>query len=164
MLSLTFNGTDQAFTQSVRAKYPAVLASLVTNLNAVDFLLQGHIQQFHLSGPTGPTSLSARTGAGRNSVRVIPAKIEAEAIVGGVQAGGGAQWYMRLQNEGVPHAWTILPKNKKALSFMMNGNRVVVKSVVHPPLPARHFMETSQAEMQETIVARLQKAVTEGLK
>ncbi len=40
---------------------------------------------------------------------------------------------------------------------------VVVKKVVHPPLPARPSFKTSLLEMQETIVARLRQSAVKAL-
>lgn len=41
---------------------------------------------------------------------------------------------------------------------------VVVKKVIHPPLPARPFMRTSLMELQGTIIEKLRAAAIRGLK
>ena len=48
--------------------------------------------------------------------------------------------------------------NKKALAFFVNGNPVTVKSVMHPPLPARPFLGASNDDR-----AAIQSAIADFL-
>ena len=124
MLQITFNSTDVALNQNLARKMPRLVSALTLKMDALNLLLAGYIQTKHLSGPTGPDSLSSRTGALRNSVRTILAKATADTIEGGVQGAGGTQFYGRIQEEGVDHSWKITAVNKKALAFMLDGKQV----------------------------------------
>lgn len=49
--------------------------------------------------------------------------------------------------------YTIVPKNGKVLSFMVNGKRVFTKKVTHPPLKARPFLRPALQRNQGKIDA-----------
>ena len=75
--------------------------------------------------------------------------------------------YARIHEYGgqtKPHI--ILPKNKRALAFIMGGKDIVVKSVHHPgsKFPERSFMRSALAEMKPTIQSSYEQAVRESLK
>lgn len=81
----------------------------------------------------------------------------------------------RVYSHGVPYAniqerggttrpHVILPRNAKALRFMMGGRVVFAKKVNHPGsrIPARSTFGASLAEMRQRIIADL-KALPKGL-
>ncbi len=110
--------------------------------------------------PNGAPNIAA-------TVRAVPAEVEGTKVVGYVDAGGpkttkrtkrsGVEVdYAAVQHEGISHSYQILPFDKKALAFMLDGKRVITKSVTHPGLRARPFLRQTLEEMQEQIVAELQ--------
>jgi len=152
----------------MRERGPEIIAVLTQKMNALMIALQSKvvgqtIPQFFKSAP----NISG-------SVQLNPAHVEGTKIVGSVQAGGprttkitlhsGAEVdYAAVQEYGVPHGWTILPFEKKALAFLLDGKRVIAKSVFHPPLAARPFMRSALEQMTPSITDGLTRAFKEAL-
>lgn len=55
--------------------------------------------------------------------------------------------------------YTIVPKNGKVLSFVVNGKRIFTKRVVHPPLKARPFLRPALQRNQGKIDAAWSEVV-----
>ena len=105
-----------------------------------------------------------------STVATLPARTAGTIIHGEVRAGGprttkrtlwsGAEVdYAIVQHEGIAHSYPILPFNKRALSFLLEGNRVIVKRVTHPGLKPRPYMTSALKAMAEQIVAEFQAEV-----
>jgi hypothetical protein len=89
---------------------------------------------------------------------------------GGPNAGRAVD-YAAVQEYGVAHSWKIEPvyysnawarsqKSRvlsvsglpRALSFLLNGKRVIVRSVTHPGLKERPFMRKGLRDMEAEII------------
>jgi hypothetical protein len=150
----------------LRAKGPQIIAALTERMNLLMFKLQSKIvgEEIPAMFPKGAPNIAA-------SVRAIPAELEGTIIRGEVQAGGpgttkvtlksgAAVDYAAVQHAGISHSFQILPFNKKALSFLIDGKKIIVRSVTHPGLKARPFMQQGLDDMQEQIIAELNAEVT----
>lgn len=158
MISISFNGTDQAVVARFRVKSAQILAALARKLAALDFRLQAKVQGQKLQGQV----LNQVTGKLAASVRALPVEEDTGKVSGTVQAGGGPAFYGRIQEKGGTTAYDIRPVNKMALAFMLDGKQVIRRLVHHPPLKARPFMAPSLDEMTPEIVAGLQSALNEA--
>lgn len=140
---------------------PTLIAKLTARINLLMFKLASRIvgESIPTFFPNGAPNIAA-------TVRAIPATLEGTVIHGEVQAGGpkttkrtlrsGAEVdYAAVQHQGIDHSYQILPFNKKALAFMLGGNKVVVRSVIHPGLKPRPYMTAELQNMESQIVAEL---------
>lgn len=101
------------------------------------------------------SGLHVRSGALLNSVSASK-KVYRDGndyVVGEIGTQGVP--YARIHEFGgktAPHV--IVPRVRKALSFIMGGNKVVVKSVNHPgsTIPARPYLRPALAATQDKIV------------
>ncbi len=132
--------------------------SLLKAMTGLGIDLAGLIKENYLSGQ----SVRAVTGTGRRSTRSLGVQQSEKEMTVTVRTGGPEAPYMAYINKGTaPHE--IVPKNKKALAFQWQGRQVVVKSVQHPGIKARHFMQDALAEFSPTIKERLEEAVRDTL-
>lgn len=155
MIQFSLTG-DDAFLSSLRAKSGQLIEALRKRVDVSDLLIQQRI----LQKVTGDV-LQVRTGKGARSVVTIPATVSANAIEGSVEAGGGPAYYMKFQDQGTAGPYPIAPVNAKALAFILDGNLIFRKAVMHPGLPAKMFMKSSTDELEDQIVSGLQDAVAE---
>jgi len=141
------------------AKGDAVVAALMERTNAVNLKLQAKIL-----GKLEGDPIKSHTHKLSGSVRVIPTTNDGAKINGGVQAGGGPAFYAKFLEDGTqPHV--IMPKDPKGvLAFMIAGQMVFRKKVMHPGNKPYLFMKGTLAENKENIVASLQSAVVEAVK
>jgi hypothetical protein len=157
MLKLTLTG-DLGVLAWIESRRALLTAALVERINYWDQRLQQRIQQ-KLSGDV----LKQRTGKLKRSIEVIPATVDEEAgvISGRVVGAGGPAWYGKLHEYGTPpKTYTIVPVNKKALRFIIDGVVLFRKSVtVTRGLPERSFMRSSQSELKPDIIAGLRQTV-----
>lgn len=188
MIRVTLNGTDERLQSYLRRRSPFILQYVKKSIDEADLKLQRYIVGQKLQGQV----LHQRTGKGASSVRVIPASTQGNAMVGGVQAGGGPAFYLFFHEHGTESAYKIVPKNRQALAFFPQGlsnvqggrsimrglgrgrmgsaakfgaaGGVVVKSVMHPPIKERSFMRTSLKEMRDEIVAMIKAALAEAIR
>lgn len=159
MLRIFFaNDSANRLTATVRGLVPRIVEAIRKRLDEVDAKLQRKIQTEKLRGGN---PLHQRTGKLINSIRMIPAQVAGSKVAGYVEGAGGPAWYGRLHEYGTDRAYEIVPVNKKALAFMLNGKQVFAKRVQHQGFPERSFMRSSLAEMQEQIKSELQEAVNE---
>lgn len=155
-------GSDQKTIDVLRKKLPQVMEAIRKRLDIIDAKLQRKIQAEKLEGQV----LHHRSGKLINSIRMIPAEISGSRVIGLVEGAGGPAWYGAIHEQmpgtsfASPHAYDIVPVNKKALAFLLNGKQVIVRRVHHPAAKERSFMRTAFAEMQTQIVAELQQAIT----
>ena len=159
MIILTFNGTDAALIQSIQGKAEKIITALRVKLDILDIQLQAKIVGEKLHGQV----LNQRTGKGAASVRFTPAFEDGTELTGSVLAGGGPAFYLRFQHDGTKGPYPIVPTNKKALAFMMNGKQVFAKMVMHPGLTAKPFATDSLNEMTPDFVTGLQEALNEAV-
>lgn len=156
MITVEIN-TAQVVSEIQRRK-PTILEAVRLKMDGLNIALQSHIVADKLSGQV----LHHRSGKLANSVRVNPAKIDGDTISGSVEAAGGPAGYGKLHEYGTDKPYRIVPINKKALAFLLDGKQVIVKSVLHPPIKERSFARSSFAEMQDSIVTGIQAAFTEA--
>jgi hypothetical protein len=121
---------------------------------AAAIALANHIKEQKLSGQ----SLKTRTGTGRRSVRARQLGDGAAVTVDNVA------WYLKLHEFGVPHPWTIEPKNAKALAFKIDGVMVFAKKVTHPGLKEKAFMRDSLREMKPELLQIINRHITAELR
>lgn len=165
MINIRIIATPTAL-EKLATRGPEIIARLTAKMNLLMFKLQAKIVGEEIPGmfPNGAPNIAA-------SVRAIPAEPTGTVIHGEVQAGGprttkttlhsGAQVdYAAVQHAGISHSYQILPFNKKALAFLLDGKRIIARSVMHPGLRPRPFMTQGLADMQEQIVAELSQEVT----
>lgn len=142
-----------------RGRADRIIAALIARTQAIDEALQAKITGEKLSGQL----LQQRTGKLIGSVRTMPVINTGAEIIGGVQAGGGPAYYAKFQNYGTAGPYVIKPLDPKGvLAFMVDGKMRFAKSVMHPGLPARNFMESTLDESEAGIRASLQNAVDEA--
>lgn len=152
MITVDIN-TAQAVSE-IRARTSQILQAVRLKMNGLMIALQAHIVGDKLSGQV----LKHRSGKLANSIRVNTAEIAGETVTASVQGAGGPAFYGRLHEFGTSNSYRIVPVNKKALSFLLDGKQVIVRSVIHPPIKERSFMRTSFAEMQGRIVEGVRQA------
>jgi hypothetical protein len=115
---------------------------------------------------------------GRGTYEIVPKNKQALAFGAGefavpLRGGGVASKYQILKalssRTESTHAYGArLARRAPMAEFeggqMTSSGMVVVKKVVHPPLPARPFMKPAYEEMRPTIVSELQQTTNEALK
>lgn len=148
---------------------PGIIAAIMERMNLEMFKLQSFIV-----GETIPAFFPDGAPNIASTVTAQPAQLDGTVIRGNVTAGGprttkitlksGAEVdYAAVQEFGIYHEYTIEPFNKKALRFMIQGNAVFARKVVHPGLTARPFMEYGLQEMSDEITAGLQDTLNRML-
>lgn len=152
MFSASFDGTDVIAAKGLLDRGPRIIEKLVVTMNVQARRLQSHIQVDKLSGQV----LKPRSGKLRGSIRVIDAAVSNATIFAEVLGGGGLAPYGEVHEYGGKAPYVIVPKNRKALRFMMNGKIVFARKVIHPPLPERSFMRSGLDDMRAGITTSLQ--------
>lgn len=166
MLKISIVGAPDVI-RRLQERGPEILAALQSKMTELMFKLQSKIV-----GESIPTFFSPRGQNIARTVRAIPATLEGSTIVGEVAAGGPQTTkvtlksgrevdYAAVQEKGISHSYEILPFNKKALAFLMDGKQFILKSVIHPPMKARPFMRAELENMESQIVAELQDTFSE---
>jgi hypothetical protein len=154
MLKFSFNNSDVRLVENLRAKGPQIIQAVTRKMDELMLWLQAKIVGEKLQGQV----LQHRTGKLAASIRAIPATVEGTSVVGAVEGAGGPAFYGRFLEEGsAPHE--IVPVNKAALAFILNGKQVFFKRVHHPGTQAYRFMEKSQEEMRAAMFAGLTESV-----
>jgi hypothetical protein len=156
---IKFRVNSSSIQESFPSTGDAIIAALTARVNKV----HGDLQK-KILGKVDGGILKTRTHKLSGSVRLIPAVISGDKIVGGVQAGGGPALYAKFLEDGsAPHV--IMPKDPKGvLAFMVGGKQVFAHKVNHPGTKAYLFMKGTLAEEQTSIVEQLQDAVKEATK
>jgi hypothetical protein len=167
MISIKIISTPAAITR-LRERGPQIIEALVMKMNELMIRLQHKVV-----GEALPAFFKLSPNIA-STVQFTPARLENGKIVGTVQAGGpkttkitlksGAEVdYAAVQEYGVPTGWEILPFNKKALAFVLDGKSLIRRRVWHPPLEARPFMRSSLEAMTPEITEGLKSAFLEAL-
>src|SRR5260370_41616619 len=121
---------------------PRLQIALATKINGLNYVLQAKIVNQKLQGAV----LAHRSGKLAGSVRVVEA-VPAEVMRGYVTAGGSVAYYARYHEYGTQDSYTIVPINKKALAFMLDGKLLILRSVLNPPIKEKRFMRRTQLEV-----------------
>ena len=148
--------------ERLRTKGPQIIEALMQKMNLLMLMLQSKIV-----GETIPAFFENGAPNIAATVRTEPARLEGNIIRGSVNAGGprttkvtlksGALVdYAAVQELGIYHSYTIEPFNKKALAFLLDGKRVIVRSVTHPGLKERPYMRYGLQESADAIISGLQ--------
>lgn len=131
-----------------------IVKGLRAGIYAATIHLSTVIKRDYLSGQV----VNRRTG---NLSRAIFAKMESDTV--GVVGVGKEAPYGRFINDGsAPHVITAV--NAKALRFVVNGNTLFRKSVNHPGIKARHFMQDALKESVTRISQIINERVNRGAK
>ena len=167
MISVKIISTPEAITR-LRERGPQIVEALMQKMNVLMGALAAKV-----TGETIPQMFKTDQRIG-STVVSQQAHLEGTKIVGYVAAGGplttkitlksGAEVdYAQVQEYGVDHGWEILPFNKQALAFLLDGKQLIRRRVFHPPLEARPFMRTALEEMTPEIIAGLESTFKESL-
>jgi hypothetical protein len=140
----------ETFEPFADSRLEALKAALVRKVDSVDAQLQMRIVE-NLSGQV----LQIRTGKAARSVEMIPARVVGNTITGAVQAGGGAAFYLKFQEDGTK-PYEIVPVRAKVLAFQVQGRQIFTKRVKHPGLPARRPVGQAVDAFRDSMVAQLQ--------
>ena len=161
MLRIDFEGSDERLLAFVRSRMPVLLEALRIKMTGLMLMLQAKIVGEKLSGQV----LHHRTGKLIDSIRLNPEQATAteNEVTGGVQGAGSVAWYGRGWELTGFKAHEIVPVNKKALAFMLDGKQVIVRRVMVPAQGPRPFMKPAFEEMREQIISGLQQATNEAL-
>lgn len=84
-----------------------------------------------------------------------------EVIDALVTAGGDEAPYGIVHEEGGAGYYIIMPVNRMALMFEMNGKNVFAMRVNHPPAVARHWFSGATDQMEPIIAEGLQETISE---
>jgi hypothetical protein len=154
VVTLEIQGTDRviAFVSSTERRVTDALRRAVA-IATID--LSNYVKTNKLSGQV----LNVKTGTLRRAVKSYPPSGDGP-IVGTVSVGQEAAVYGRVHEYGGAGPYEITPIRAKALRFMLGGQAVFAKSVMHPPAKERSFMRSALADKRAEIIARLERAVS----
>lgn len=161
MISLSFNDSDAKVVAKLRERAPLIVSAVMRKMDELMLRLQAKIVGEKLSGQV----LKRRTGKLSNSIRAIPAVIEAnfqgDSIRGAVEGGGGPAWYGRIHEFG----GVFNVKARIATHLFGRPLKTPHQIKAHTAdFPERSFMRTSLEEMRGDIFASLTQTVKEELK
>jgi hypothetical protein len=140
------------------AKQNRIIDALMRKVNVFNTQLQ---QRARLNAEG--KMVQHRTGKLVNSIEMIPATVDASAMISGaVQAGGGLAPYAKFVHDGTaPHR--IEAVNRKALAFIIGNRTVFAKYVNHPGTAPRPFLADAAEEMREQFGEDMADAIEEIL-
>lgn len=142
----------------IEEKKDAIVLALEAKVDAIDHDLQALIAGEKLQGEV----LQSHTNTLAGSVQALPVENDGNFITGTVQAGGGPAFYGIFQNYGTAGPYEIVAQGGQALAFRIGGQLIFRRSVMHPGLPARNFMESTLDESRAAIYAALQQTSAEA--
>lgn len=167
MLGISVSG-DQELVSRFKNLTPEIHAALLRKIHELTIKLEAHVKTVHLSGPTGPDSLSVRSGNLRSGVFqevtdngssitgmvAAPRDVPYAAIheFGGVINSPGGTPYFIDSKSGQA---TFVSKE----SAMADRLPVTAAHIIH--MPERSYLRSSLREMRDEILAGLQDAVRE---
>jgi hypothetical protein len=123
-------------------KTPQVIAWMQTGMKTATAAVTQRAQQ-----NLGGRFLRVRTGAGLRSLRTR-IRTTRDAVIGTV---GTPSFYLRILHQGFP-AQT-LTTEKKGFTFFKGGHLVRAKSIQHPGVSARPWMQVAAEESKPEILA-----------
>jgi hypothetical protein len=130
-----FTITDSAANVVEYLESKKILAQsvIVERVNSVNAMMADMVRT-NLSGEV----LKLGSGRLRGTVRQFPARFLSGNLVSGtVTAGGPEAPYGVYFEEGGTHAFEIIPIYRRALMFMVEGQKIFAKLVHHPPIPLK---------------------------
>lgn len=150
---------------------PKVQGELELKVRALADELRTKVMVEHLSGPTGPHTLSVgqnskgHTGGQLRASVFQDVKISDTSVRGRVGFSGDVVYAAIHEFGGVINIPEIIPTKAKALKFMIQGREVFARKVrAHTvTIPERAPLRTSFKEMLEKIVTGIKEAVFEGV-
>jgi len=142
-----------------------VRAALLTKIHELALRLENKVKVEHLSGPTGPSSLSVQTGALRRSVHNQVESTDS-SVTGAVYYAPDVPYAGIHEFGGTINVPEIVPINAMALHFYTKGGdevfaRRAAAHTVH--IPERAPLRTAFAEMKAEILEGMRSAVMQGL-
>ena len=159
--------------ERLRTRGPFIVEALTAKMNELMIRLQGKIlgESIPTFFPTGHQTLPLRFsftklfGVGTKYQDAVQAGKESlsNRTAKRTLKSGAEVDYAAVQEYGVDHGWEILPFNKKALAFVLDGKAMIRRRVFHPPLEARPFMRSELQNMEGEIIAGLESAFKESL-
>jgi hypothetical protein len=158
MLKISWKANESAIA-AMRSKGPRIVSVLMSKVNLLMLQLGSFVQTQKLTGQV----LGVRSGKLRASIHALPTRISGTKIIGEVQQDPTVAMYGSLHEHGVPHPWEIIATKQRFLRFLTDGKMRFAKSVSHPALPKRSFMQSSEDENRTRIFAELQKAVNDAV-
>lgn len=187
MFRLKLNSTSGVI-ERLRTSGPQIVQAVTVKMNLLMFKLQSKIvgEKIPTFFPNGAPNIAAEVRAIPATIQgtVIHGEVEAggpattKEIKGGPQAGQLVD-YAAVQEIGVAHPWKIQPVAMssawaisqkvrvhsvsglpQALSFLLNGKQIIVRSVTHPGLRERPFMRSGLADMEAQIIAELSETLS----
>jgi phage gpG-like protein len=156
-IKVNFSKLPEEINVELRAKGSRLREVLFTKVSALTYLLQGKIIN-KLSGPV----LKRKTGALAASVTAETTS-DAQTITGKVSIPAGPSRDVALIHTlGRTTPYQIMAVKGNALKFLLNG-KAFRKSVVHPAIPAKPFMQDTLDENRQDIIEQLAKSVAQVL-
>lgn len=148
--------TDVVYESKIDRVVPSLVKKIIKVFDLDSIWLQKFIRMEHMSGPTGATSVSVRSGTLRASVTPIKATIEGGSIQAGVSIGGDvakgggtpAGRYARVHVGGY-RSTVITARNKKFLTIPLPAAKTKAGVSKAPA--------TSEAVWGKTFVAKSKK-------
>jgi len=132
---------DVRFAVSV-PRTPQIMAWMRTAMQSATAKVLGR-GQVNLSG----RFLRVRSGKGIGSLR-SSVRVTRDEVVGKV---GSPAFYLRILHQGFPAQQ--LTTRKKGFAFFSGGNLIRTKTIHHPGVTARPWLQTAAEESREDIVA-----------
>ncbi len=151
---------EKAFIEKLAALSPAIKSAVDARVERLGYALQAKVQTNYLRGPR-PGRLGVKTGRLLRSITQGAAdsrsRFESTATTSIAYVGTNVEYAARWEYGGEQKAYTILPKNGKALHFFVDGKSVFAAHVNMPArkLLPRPFLAPALAEMKPQIVAEL---------
>jgi phage gpG-like protein len=145
--------------------------ALLQKVYALSFKLRDKVQKEHLSGPTGPHTLSVGQSSSTHTAGQLRASVHASvddkptSITGKVAFGSDVVYAAIHEFGGTVQIPELVPVKAKALRFMVGGKEVFARRVkAHAvTIPERAPLRTSLYEMKDEIVKGLEEAVNKAL-
>lgn len=152
-----------ALREQFRTKATRLHEVLFTRVQKLAYMLQGKVVA-KLSGEV----LKRRTGILAGSVTATTTT-DGSTILGTVEAGKGASHsYAMIHTLGHEGAYKIMAMNKRALMWQMSvkagAEKVFVRSVTHPTIPATPFVWPTLDENRAEIIQEIARTVADVLR
>ena len=162
-IRLNFSKIPEEIAAQIQKKASRINEVLFSRVQSLAFTLQSKVVA-KLSGEV----LKVRTGVLRSSV-TANTTTDGTVITGTVEAGKGASHsYAMIHTLGHEGAYRITATRAKALAFQLSvkesARTIFARSVTHPPLSARPFMQPTLDENREEIIRELAESVAQVLR
>lgn len=156
-LQIELSPQARAVMARVREWPASAVARMARALDAENELTIGHITTTKLRN-AAPQFLNARTGHLRHSLRAAATRVMGAQIETAIGTNVG---YAAVHEFG-SKAYTIRPRNRRALRFAAGGKKIFAYTVRHPGHRARAPIRTGIRERANHYAAALSEAVVES--